>query len=112
MLRIRQQHLLRSNQAALRRHGRQTEEVPPAGSRVNSIVERIDELLEMRYRSADLGNVTDPLAESIYILISQQTRDEVYRRVFRELRERFPRWCDVLHADPAALEGVIRPAGF
>jgi DNA (cytosine-5)-methyltransferase 1 len=79
----------------------------PAG-----IVARIDELLEARYRSADLGNLDDPLAEAVYILISQQTRESVYRQVFASLRARFPLWSDVLRADAAEVESVLEPAGF
>jgi DNA (cytosine-5)-methyltransferase 1 len=76
------------------------------------LVTRIDELLEARYRSADLGNLDDPLAETVFILISQQTRDQVYRRVFGQLRESFPRWIDVCSAPISDLEDVLRPAGF
>jgi DNA (cytosine-5)-methyltransferase 1 len=76
------------------------------------IVIRVDELLEARYRSADLGNLDDPLAEAIFILISQQTRDPVYRRVFAQLRKSFPSWNDARHASLSALELILRPAGF
>lgn len=76
------------------------------------IIERIDELLEASYRSADLGNLDSPLDEAIYILISQQTRDVVYRRVFDDLRKVFPAWSDALVAPEGELERVLRPAGF
>lgn len=76
------------------------------------VVARIDELLEACYRSADLGNLDDPLAETVFILISQQTRDQVYRRVFGQLRESFPRWSDARRAPVSELEAVLRPAGF
>ena len=49
------------------------------------IIERIDELLEAKYRSADLGNLEDPLAETVYILLSRQTREVVYGRIFADL---------------------------
>lgn len=76
------------------------------------MLERIDELLEATYRSADLGNVSDPLAETIYIVLSKQTREAVYRRVYAELRRRYPRWTDLLKADPRAIEKLVAPAGF
>jgi DNA (cytosine-5)-methyltransferase 1 len=76
------------------------------------LLERIDELLEATYRSADLGNVSDPLAETIYIVLSKQTREVVYRRVYAELRQRYPRWTDLLEADPSEIEVVVAPAGF
>src|SRR5205085_10024496 len=76
------------------------------------LLARIDELLEARYRSGDLGNVDDPLAETIYILLSKQTQEPVYQRVYRELRHRYPRWTDVLHAPDEDLVVLLRPAGL
>ncbi|HEU6445183.1 MAG TPA: DNA (cytosine-5-)-methyltransferase [Gaiellaceae bacterium] len=76
------------------------------------LLERIDELLEATYRSADLGNMQDPLAETIYIVLSKQTREAVYRRVYAELRQRYPRWTDLLEADPSEIEKLVAPAGF
>lgn len=78
----------------------------------SGIVERIDELLEVAHRSGDLGNVSDILSEAIYILLSLQTREAVYQRVYRALRARFPRWTDVLTSQLPELEDVLRPAGF
>ncbi|XVQ11398.1 DNA (cytosine-5-)-methyltransferase [Spirillospora sp. CA-255316] len=76
------------------------------------VVERVDELLEVAHRSASLGNVDDPVAEAIYILLSVQTRGAVYKRVFQELRTRYPTWDEVLGADRGELEEVVRAAGF
>lgn len=77
-----------------------------------ALIERIDELLEARYRSADLFNLDDPLEETVFILLSQQTREPVYRRVFADLRRRYPRWVDVLAASDVNLEALLGPAGF
>ncbi len=76
------------------------------------LIERIDELPEARYGSADLFNLDDPLEEVVFILLSQQTREPVYRRVYGELRRRYPRWVDAAAAPVARLEAVMRPAGF
>lgn len=76
------------------------------------LIERIDELLEARYRSADLFNLDDPLEEAVFILLSQQTREPVYRHVFTELRRRYPRWIDLLAAPICDVEDVLEPAGF
>lgn len=76
------------------------------------LIERIDELLEARYRSADLFNLDDPLEETVFILLSQQTREAVYRRVFDDLRRRFPRWLDAVAAPLPELERILEPAGF
>jgi DNA (cytosine-5)-methyltransferase 1 len=88
-----------------------------AGMKVTALdprgtLERIDELLEFTHRSADLGNVSDPLAETIYIVLSKQTREPVYQRVFRDLRARYTEWNDLLVADRDEVEALIAPAGF
>lgn len=76
------------------------------------VIERVDELLQIRYRGADLGNVSDVLAEAVYILITKQTREVVYQRVFASLCERFDRWDDVRKATARQLETILRPAGL
>lgn len=76
------------------------------------VVGRIDELLEVTYRSGDLGNVTDVLSETIYILLSLNTREPVYQRVYRTLREQFPRWTDVESASVKQLATVLKPGGL
>jgi DNA (cytosine-5)-methyltransferase 1 len=76
------------------------------------VLERIDELLEARYASADLGNHADPLTEAVYILISQQTREGVYQQVFANLRRAYPTWREIGSLDPGRLEAALAPAGF
>src|SRR5439155_18656032 len=78
----------------------------------SELISRIDELLEVRYRSADLGNLDDPLSETVYILLSKQTREGSYRSLFRNLRLVYPRWIDVLQTDDSALEALLKPGGF
>jgi len=69
-------------------------------------------MLETQHRSADLGNLTDPLAEIVYIVLSRQTREVVYQEVFRQLRLRFPTWLSVLSAPSDEVLRVISPAGL
>jgi DNA (cytosine-5)-methyltransferase 1 len=76
------------------------------------VLSRVDELLEATYSSADLGNFHDVLAETVYILLSRQTRDAVYRRVYANLRRRFPTWVSAARARVTTIEGVVGPAGF
>ena len=45
-------------------------------------------------------------------MISRQTREEVYRKVFNDLRNRYPRWLDVLAAPRRDLRDLLRPSGF
>ena len=44
----------------------------------------------MSHRSSDLGNVDDPLAETVYILLSKQTQEPVYQRIYRQLARPLP----------------------
>ena len=78
----------------------------------SEIIGRIDELLEVTYRSGDLGNVNDVLSETVYILLSLNTREAVYQQVFARLRRSYPRWLDVLKAPIPELAGVLRPGGL
>lgn len=85
--------------------------------RVNSltdadVISRVDELLEARYRSASLGNKQDPLEELVFILLSRQTREPVYNRVYEELRSAYETWREMLGAPEKELKGVLRPAGL
>lgn len=76
------------------------------------VVDRVDELLEATYGSADLGNLQDVLSETVYILLSRQTREAVYKRIYTDLRRRFPTWLQLRRARRATIERIIRPAGF
>jgi DNA (cytosine-5)-methyltransferase 1 len=88
--------------------------VPPAVDRrrIGEKLARINELLEVRYRSASLGNLSDPLAETIYILLAKQAREAAYRPVFENLRRTYPRWIDLMRAPTRELERALRPVGF
>lgn len=76
------------------------------------VVERIHELLEVTYRSGDLGNLTDVLSETVYILLSLNTREAVYQRTYEALRARYPRWVDVEQAPIDDLAEVLQEGGL
>ena len=82
------------------------------GLRVVEVVSRADELLELSYRSADLGNLEDPLDEAVYILLSLQTREAMYRRVFGHLKSSYDSWADLLDSPDEELVQILRPGGF
>ncbi|MEU4548292.1 DNA (cytosine-5-)-methyltransferase [Nonomuraea dietziae] len=90
--------------------GRQPADV--IGLSRQAVVDRIDELLELRYRSASLGNKEDPLAEAVYILLSVQTRESGYQQVFESIRQRYPQWADLAGAPRHELEALLKPTGF
>lgn len=76
------------------------------------LVSRVDELLEAQYRSASLGNKSDPLEEAVFISLSRQTREPVYTRVYEDLRKRFATWRELLRAPDVELSRILRPAGL
>ena len=85
----------------------------PFGTTISSaVIDRVDEILEATYLSGDLGNLSDVLAETVYILLSRQTRETVYKRVYRDLRKRFPTWERMLRARSSTIERVIGSAGL
>ncbi len=83
-----------------------------AGLGKRDIVERVAELLKVTYRQSDLGNVTEVLSETVYILLSLNAREGTYQQVFAALRKRYPRWSH-LHAAPGAeLTKALRSCGL
>jgi DNA (cytosine-5)-methyltransferase 1 len=72
----------------------------------------MDELLEVTYRSGDLGNLDDVLSETVYILLSLNTREVVYQRVYRALRSRFPKWEDARAAPLREVVKVLQSGGL
>jgi endonuclease-3 len=52
------------------------------------------------------------LDELILTVLSQNTSDLNCERAYGAMRERYPRWEDVLAADPAELVEVLRPGGL
>ncbi len=54
----------------------------------------------------------DPLDSLIGTVLSQNTTDANSHRAFERLKERFPRWDDVLAARPRRIAGAIRSGGL
>ena len=56
--------------------------------------------------------VLAPLDELILTVLSQNTSDINCERAYAAMRERYPRWQEVLAAPPAQLVAVLRPGGL
>jgi endonuclease-3 len=56
--------------------------------------------------------VLAPLDELILTVLSQNTSDINCGRAYAAMRERYPRWQDVLGAPPAQLVAALRPGGL
>jgi endonuclease III len=54
----------------------------------------------------------DPVSQLILAVISARTRDEVSLRAFERLARRYRSWSALGHADPPAIEAIIRPVTY
>lgn len=75
-------------------------------------MERLSIALEREYGTPDLGNLANPLDEAIYIITTYQTDLERAAKVWADLKERFPRWEQVLDASVVDLQRLLKPGGF
>jgi endonuclease-3 len=73
---------------------------------------RIDKLLAQRYGEKTFKTGPDPLTELILTVLSQNTNDTNRDRAFKSMKERFPRWQDILESSPAKLAGAINVGGL
>jgi endonuclease III len=78
----------------------------------SEFIAEIERRLRKTYGTPDLGNVDDPLDELIYVILSLQTNERNYRRVWVELRRRFPIWQHLLKSRPSTLVRALTPAGL
>lgn len=68
---------------------------------------RIDAALAAAFGPPPRWLYPDPVEVLVLALLSARTRDEVALAAHRVLRIRFPRWPDLLEADPAVVERLI-----
>ena len=73
---------------------------------------RIMEVLEAVQGVPEPRRPEPPLDALIHTILSQNTNDRNSGRAYESLRTRFPRWEDVLHADPAQIADAIRVGGL
>ena len=82
-------------------------------SAVQERVRVVHRRLQRRYRSADLGNLADPLDETIFIVLSKQTREATYQQLYQTLHSRVGGdWSALADLDRVELEELLRPGGF
>lgn len=79
----------------------------------SDVADRIDELLELAYRSSSLRATKDPIDEAIRILLGFQTREAFSIQIYERLIDRYPEgWCEILEASEQDLTEVLRPVGY
>ncbi|MEW4489441.1 DNA (cytosine-5-)-methyltransferase [Thalassoglobus sp. JC818] len=74
-------------------------------------IERITNLLELEYDTPDLGNQSDPIAELVFILLSEENDEKKYAEAFKQLDAAFDSWESVRDADVSEIAELIRVAG-
>jgi endonuclease III len=75
-------------------------------------VRRVLKLLERTYPPSRLGNKQNPLDELVYVLLSLQTNESRYHKVYRSFKKRFPRWSLLLEASIAEIADAIVLGGL
>jgi endonuclease-3 len=91
---------------------------PPAARRASAEAvrfrraEQILARLDKAYGRPRQGAKSDPLDELILTVLSQNTNDRNRDRAYASLRERFPRWSDVLLASDRAVAKAIAVGGL
>lgn len=75
-------------------------------------IARLAGVLARAYGTPDLGNLSDPLDEAAYIILTFQTDIPRARQVWRSVRERFSTWKEMMAASERALAKLLRPAGL
>lgn len=69
-------------------------------------------LLNCKYVDANLGNVTDPPDEVVYILLTLRTGEKYYQLAFSNLRIIAPKWEDLLNITHEEVAAAIAPSGL
>jgi endonuclease III len=85
---------------------------PVAALRAEKPFRHIVQNLENTFGEPRLEGKSDPLAMLVNIILSQATSDANSERTFRQLKNRFGKWDDVLAADEAEIADVIRLGGL
>ena len=78
----------------------------------DSHVKAVCAALELAYGRPRLGNPRDPLSDLVFVILSNRASPVTYRRVYANLRTRYPSWSDVLNAPRAEMVEILRPAGL
>lgn len=76
------------------------------------IVRRVCESLEHQYGRPRFGNPRNPLDDLVYIILSNKTDPASARRAYRDLRDRFPSWENLLRSPSVCMRRLLRPAGL
>lgn len=74
---------------------------------INEIIRRLE-----KYGTPNLGNLSNPLDELIYLYISQRTFEKSYKSVFRKLKRMYPSFDKIGCADVNNITKILGPSGL
>ena len=87
--------------------------ISPADTRDRrKVLHKVATALEERYGLPPTDSLVDPLEVLIRTILSQNTNDRNRDLSYEELRRRFPRWDDIVDADPEDIADAIRVGGL
>jgi endonuclease-3 len=87
--------------------------VPPVDNREQrQVFHKVATALEGRYSLPPMDSLDDPLEVLIRTILSQNTNDRNRDLAYGELRRRFPRWEDIVEADPEDIADAIKVGGL
>lgn len=87
--------------------------VPPADNeKKRRILLKVSEALERKYGVPNTDPLDDPLEVLIRTILSQNTNDRNRDSAYEALRKRFPRWEEIIEADPEAIAEAIQVGGL
>ena len=72
----------------------------------------VNSVLTSAYGRRSRRSNADPLDTLVATILSQNTSDVNSHRAFRRLKDRYPDWEPLLHADPSEVASVIRSGGL
>jgi endonuclease-3 len=87
--------------------------IPPRDNETKrQLLREVAEALRQPYGVPYAGPLDDPLEVLIRTVLSQNTTDTNRDRAYEALRRRFPRWEDLLEADPDEIAEAITVGGL
>jgi DNA (cytosine-5)-methyltransferase 1 len=78
---------------------------------VETKLRHVDSVLRAVHGTPDLGNVSDPVEELLFLTLAQRTRIETAVAVFKALRARYPRLVEILSASDEEMKDVVSRGG-
>lgn len=81
-------------------------------SSTQTFLEELVHRLSREYPSTYLGNKRNPLNELLYIILSGQTSEILYKRAYLSFKRKFPQWQNLLNAKLNVIETTISDAGL